>query len=113
MAVLKGLNAGLSFAIEIAMLVGFGYWGHWVGNGVLVEWILAIGIPVAAIVIWGLFFAPKSKHRLSIMPGIWLSLALFLMSAGAVFHAGQFGPALGMAVLAVVNRALVVLWQQW
>ena len=113
MAVLKGLNVGLSFAIEIAMLAGFAYWGHWVGDGDLVEWILAIGIPVAASVIWGLFFAPKAKRRLSSVSGIGLSLALFLMSAAAVFHAGQFGPAIGMAVLAVVNRALVVLWQQW
>jgi hypothetical protein len=104
---------GLSFVIEIAMLVGFGYWGHWVGDGVLVEWILAVGIPVAASVIWGLFFAPKAKRRLSSVPGIGLSLALFLISAAAVFQAGQFGPATAMAVVAVVNRAFVVLWRQW
>src|SRR5574341_1829140 len=113
MAVLKGLNSGVAFALELAMLAAFGYWGYWYGEGIWAKWGLALGIPTFVIVVWGLFFAPKSARRLSILPGVWLSLGLFLLSAVALCFANQATLAMGLASVAIVNRTLVLLWRQW
>ena len=111
--ILKGINAGLAFFLELAMLAGFGYWGFYGDKSVLVKWLLGIGLPVVVAIVWGMFLAPRAAHRLNITGGILLSSVLFLLAAIAVFHTQH--PVLGIifAVIAVVNRALIVIWKQW
>ena len=113
MAVLKGLNSGVALALELAMLAAFGYWGFEFGQGVWMKWGLALGIPLLVIVLWGRYFAPKSRRRLPLLPGAGLSLALFLASAAALYAAHQAPLALGRAAVAVINRGLVLAWRQW
>ncbi len=113
MPVLKALNSGLAFALELAMLAAFGYWGYVSGPGAGWKWGLALGIPVLAIAIWGTFFAPKSSRRLPLLPGALLSLAMFLLGAAALFSSGQAALALILAAVAILNRGLVLAWQQW
>lgn len=113
MEILKGINTVLAFALELAMLVGFGYWGYHAGPNSVVGWVLAIGLPVVAILVWGAFFAPRAARRLSLVPGALLSLGLFLLAALAFGSARQ--PLAGgiLAAVSVVNRVLVLLWRQW
>ncbi len=113
MKLLKALNAGIAFALELAMLAAFGYWGYWFGGALWLKWLLAIAIPVLAAAGWGLFFAPRSTKRLPLLPGALLSLGLFLLSAAALYFANQVGWALGLAIIAIANRVLVLLWRQW
>jgi hypothetical protein len=110
---LKAINAGLAFFLELAMLAGFGYWGFYGENSVLIKWVLGIGLPLVIAVVWGIFFAPKAGHRLNITSGALLSLMLFLLAATALFYAQQPVLAIVFAVTAVVNRALVLVWKQW
>ena len=111
--ILKGVNTALAFALELAMLVGFGYWGYHAGPNSVVGWVLAIGLPVVAISVWGAFFAPRAARRLPLVPGALLSLGLFLLAALAFGSARQ--PLAGgiLAAVSVVNRVLVLLWRQW
>jgi hypothetical protein len=113
MVTLKALNSGIAFALELAMLAAFGYWGYWYGAEVWIKWVYALGIPALVIVIWGFFFAPKSNRRLPLLPGVIFSLGLVLLSAVALFYANQVYLALGIAVVAIANRALVFVWRQW
>lgn len=113
MEVLKGLNAIVAFGLEMAMLVSFGYWGYQVGQGTLARWALAIGLPTVAIVIWGLYFAPKATRRLSILPGALLSLGLFVLGAFALYQTKQTELGIAIAIIALVNRILVLVWKQW
>lgn len=113
MSILKHVNAALAFVLELAMLAGFGYAGYQVSPGSLPGWVLAVGLPVGAMVVWGIFFAPRSIRRLSIVPGALLSLGLFLLSAAALWWVGQSLAAGAVAALAVVNRVLVLVWRQW
>ena len=41
----RSINAGLSFALELAMLAAFAYWGYTVGDG-LVAWALVAAVTV-------------------------------------------------------------------
>ena len=113
MVILKGINATLAFLLELAMIAALGYWGYQSNDNALLKWLLAIGLPLIAIVIWALCFAPKATRRLSVVPGALLSLGLFLLAALALYSANQPVAAMVLAALAIANRILVLLWRQW
>jgi hypothetical protein len=50
------LNLGLRFVLEVAALAAFAWWGWAWGDPW--RWPLAIGLPVLAAIIWGLFRTP-------------------------------------------------------
>ena len=113
MALLRGLNATLAFLLELAMIASLGYWGYQSNDNTLMRWLLAIGLPLVAIVVWALYFAPKSIRRLSIVPGALLSLGLFLLAALALYNVNQPTAAIVLAAVAIINRVFVLLWRQW
>ena len=112
MQILRGTNAGMSFALELAMLAAFSYWGFTVGGG-LVAWALAIALPLLGVLVWGAFLAPRSNRRLTLVPGALLSWALFLLAAAALWVTGQTALAIALALIASVNRMLILTWKQW
>lgn len=88
----------LKFLIE---LVG------WAGTGVLAfaltqNWVVAIAVPVAVIVLWALFIAPKAPRRLPIAPLVAGELVVFAAAALGFWM-------LGWTTLAVVFTVVVVL----
>ena len=113
MAILKGLNATLAFLLELAMIASLGYWGYQSTDSVALKWLLAIGLPLIAMVVWALYFAPKSTRRLPLVPGALLSLGLFLLAALALHGANQPAAAMVFAAAAIINRTLVFVWRQW
>ena len=113
MELLKSINTGLAFLLELAMLAAFGYWGFHTHQGGLTKWVLGIGIPLVSIVVWGLYFAPNSTNRLNSTAGVALSAILFLIAAAALYFAGARELAIVFAVLVVINRILLLVWQQW
>src|SRR5262245_49318265 len=111
--ILKSINAGLAFLLELVMLFGFGYWGFYGDKSPWLKWILGIGLPLLAAVVWGIFFAPRSAGRLNSTSGNLLSLILFLLAAIALFHIEHPVLAIIFAVVVVINRALILIWKQW
>lgn len=110
---IKMINIGLSFILELAMLVALGYWGLYGDKSVPLKWLLGIGLPLLTAVVWGFLFAPKAVHRLDSTSGSLLSLLLFLLAAAALFYTRHLELAIAFAVLAVVNRVLILIWRQW
>ncbi len=110
---LKSINAGVAFLLELAMLAAFGYWGFYGDKSTALKWILGIGIPIGVAILWGIFFAPRSIHRLNSVSGNLLSLFLFLLAAAALFYTGHHMLAIVFAVLAIINRLLIFVWKQW
>lgn len=113
MSILKGLNATLAFLLELALIASLGYWGYQSSESGVLKWLLAIGLPLSVMVVWALYFAPKSTRRLSIVPGALLSLGMFLLAAWALHSANQPAAALVFAMAAIINRTLVLVWRQW
>jgi hypothetical protein len=110
---LKVINIGLSFFLELAMLMSVGYWGFYGEKSVLVKWMLGLGIPLLLAVVWGIFFAPRSAYRLNSVSGNLLSLLLFLLAATALFFAQQPTLAIIFALTAIANRTFNLIWKQW
>jgi hypothetical protein len=113
MNIIKSANIALTFFIELAMLFAFGYFGFQAGQGIVLKWLLGLGLPLLVAILWGAFFAPKAARRFSTTPGVLLSSGLFLLAALALYLAQQPLAALILAVSAVVNRALAFFWRQW
>ncbi|NVM97443.1 YrdB family protein [Arthrobacter sp. SDTb3-6] len=88
----------VGFALEVAMLASFVYWGFrqagpW-------NFILGLGIPAAVVVLWGIFLAPKCARRLPLNVVSLASLALFLLAGGALLAAGATAPGIALMVFA-------------
>jgi hypothetical protein len=101
------LNLAFRFLLELAALVAIGYWG-WVQHEGVWRFVLAIGLPLLAAALWGIFRVPddaSSSGRAPVaVPGgvrLLLELAFFAFAAWALFDAGQSVLAwiLGLAVL--------------
>jgi len=113
MQALAGLNLALAFALELAMLAAFTYYGFRVTDHALLRWVLAILLPLVTAGVWGAFLAPKAAKRLPMVPGVLLSLCLFLLAALVLYRSAQPGLAVAVAVAAILHAALALLLRQW
>ena len=62
MSLLKSANMALSFLLELCMLAALAYWGFQ-HEALILKIILGVGVPLAVVVIWGVFLAPRSARR--------------------------------------------------
>ena len=98
------INLAFRFALELAALVAMGAWGAQKGQGVFAV-ILAIGVPLMAAALWGIFRIPNDPGRAPVaVPGL-VRLALeaiyFAFAVWALFNIGSvtLGVILGIAVI--------------
>jgi Protein of unknown function (DUF2568) len=104
----RSANLGLKFVLELCMLAALAYWGAQAGSSTLGDVVLAIAAPLAAAAVWGIYAAPKARHRLALVPRLVLELCVFAVAAVALAAAGA--PVLALVFVAVValNTALLV-----
>ena len=109
---MKAANLALRFILEVAALVALGYWGFHAGDGDTTHWILGIGAPVVAAVVWGLFVAPR--RRFDVPKVVWILLQVLFFGAAIVglMVTDQVWVAVVFVVLLVVNVSLMIAWQQ-
>ena len=69
------LMLALRFALEMAALIAFGYWGYTAHGGPVMRIGFAVLAPMTVALFWGTFVAPKAA--LSLQP--WLKQALALV----------------------------------
>ena len=104
----KAINSTISFFIEIAMLVALGIGGYHLGNDKWVQIMLAIALPLIAVVIWGIWAAPKSMRRLSRPSLTIFKLTLFSVTGILLFITGFQLAAIVFAVCSFTNELLAV-----
>jgi len=107
----KAANLGLKFLLELCALAGLAIGGASTGSSP-VNVVLAIGMPLVAAVIWGLYAAPKSSRRLPTRSRIAVELMVFAAACAALMIAGAYVWAVVLAVLVVLNSVLVMRWEQ-
>jgi hypothetical protein len=100
-------NLALRFALELAGLAAFGYWGFVVPGDLRLKLLLGLGGPVLAAVLWGLLASPKAAVPLPAGAKLAFELLWFGAAATALAQAGRIWPAVGLATLYVVNRILL------
>jgi len=72
---------------------------------------LGLGAPLLAAVLWGTFVAPRAPVPTPELLRLALELAVF-GSAAALYAAGRPTLAWALALVFVVNRALMYVWGQ-
>ena len=112
MSVLRGINLALAFLLELVALGAFAYWGFTATDSTVLNLVLAIGLTIVAIVLWGIFAAPKSARRLRGGALIAFKVVFFALACVALFAASS--PTLGVifGVLVAVNLVLAYAWKQ-
>ncbi len=100
-------NLALRFFLELAGVVGVGYWGFHAATGPE-RWLIAIGTPAILIVFWSLVIAPGANVPIPLQVREVAGSVVLLAAAGAVYVAGAQTAALAYAGLVVLNTLLTV-----
>lgn len=104
-------NESLAFLIELAALVCLGWWGFGAGHEGALRILLGVGTPALAVVVWGLFAAPRARLR----PGLPLVLVVKAVvlggGAAALYTVGHPVAAGVMAAVTLVNTALAEIFR--
>jgi hypothetical protein len=107
----------LTFLLELAGLGAMFYWG-WTQNEGILRWVLAIGIPVIAATIWGVFRVPNAPGPAPVaIPGVLrlvIEFAFYAVAVGLLLAAGAQQAALilgGLVVLCYLLSYDHVLWK--
>ena len=109
---LKMANLGLSFLLELCALAAFGYWGYVTPTDQIAKIGLAIGAPVVAAAIWGVFASPRAPLRI---PGLWhlaFAASFFALAALSLAVAGPYVLALIFGCAFIFNYSLLYIWGQ-
>ncbi|KRV51253.1 hypothetical protein AQ490_00305 [Wenjunlia vitaminophila] len=101
-----GPNDVLAFLLELAALVALGWWGFGVGDNLGVHVLLGLGTPLAAVVLWGLFAAPKARFSVPLPAALAVKALVFGGATLALYGVGRAEVAGAFAVAALVNTAL-------
>lgn len=107
MATLRVINLGVRFLLELAALAIFAYWGATLRAALAVRVIVAVLIPVAIAVIWGVFISPKARIPTGRLGRAGLGLVVFLGAAAALYGRDHGVPAAGFGAVAVVSSVLL------
>jgi hypothetical protein len=107
----KSANLFVRFLLELFALGALGYWGFVSGGNPFVKILLGMGVPILAAVVWGLFVSPKAAVPLAMPLRLLPEALVFGAAAAALFATGHPVLAAGFAVVAAVNRLLVISWE--
>lgn len=104
----RAVNANdvLAFLVELAALAVLCAWGFQAGGSTAVRLLLGIGLPLVAVVVWGLFAAPRARYD---VPALRLATKLVVLggAAAASFGVLPLGLAVAFAVVVAANLTLM------
>ncbi|WP_427887423.1 YrdB family protein [Kribbella sp. GL6] len=104
----KAANLLLAFLVEILALGVFARWGWVTGGTTATRILLAVGLPVVAAVLWGLFAAPTANRGQ--IPRWIVKILVFALTGAALWSLGH--PLLALAFLLVVAANLAIIHTQ-
>jgi hypothetical protein len=100
------LNEGVAFLLELLALAGLCWWGFHVGHSAAVHVLLGIGAPLAMVVVWGTFCAPRARVKLDLIPLLLVRGLVLLLAAAAVYDNGKSLAAYVFAAVIVANGVI-------
>jgi hypothetical protein len=101
----NGLWLTLAFLAELGALVALGHWGLAVGGSTAVRLLLAVGAPLTAAVLWGLFAAPRATFDVPVL-AVAVKLLVFGSAVLALVTTGHPRLAAALGVVALLSSVL-------
>jgi hypothetical protein len=100
------INLALRFLLELAAWFALGYWG-WTQQQGLTRWLLAIGLPLIAMALWGTFRVPGDPGEAPVAVSGIVRLALegIILFGGALalYSSDQEGWGVTLAVILILH----------
>ena len=107
MRVFKILMLVSVFFVEMGMFFGYGFAGYKAGQTAFQKYAFMIGLPAIAIMLWGIFAAPKSKRRLKPVYRLVFALTLYFICSVLLYFIGQRASAVSLIAAAVLCEAFL------
>ena len=101
----------IRFLCELGLLAGLAYAGAVLGEGAW-AWVLGIGLPLVAAVMWGVFISPKARIRPPVAVRVMIETDLFVATAIALWFADAPVAGVVLAVFGVSTSALNALTER-
>ena len=102
-------NLVLRFAVELIGVGALAYWGCQASPDDPGRIALAIGAPLALVVVWALVVAPKARNALNQTQRDAIGTGLLVLAAPALVAANQGTAALVFGTVVVLNWGLMLL----
>ncbi|MEU6563972.1 YrdB family protein [Nocardia nova] len=99
-------NLTLAFVMELAALAALGVWGWKVADAAAIKVVSAIGAPLIAAVLWGLFAAPQAAFDIPVL-AIATKTVVFAGAAAALWNIGYATTAVVFVLVLVANLLLI------
>ena len=112
MQILKGFNQLIYFLVELAMFASLGYVGFRANAHPLGKYLTGLGLPLLAIILWGIFAAPRSAYRLEPPVRALFALVLFGVTAFLLYRFGLVKIALVFGTVALLSQLLALALKQ-
>jgi hypothetical protein len=103
---LHAANEALAFLLELAALAVLAWWGFTTGSGPLVRVLLGVGTPLVAVVLWGLFAAPRARIAVPLAMTLAVKAVVFGAAAVALWGLRHESLAVAFAVIALANTTI-------
>lgn len=104
--IIKGLNQLIYFLLELAMVAALGYMGFQSNPHPYGRYVAGVGLPLTAVVLWAIFAAPRSPHRLEVPYRSVFALTLFGLTALLLYQGGYPRLAITFGLLALASELL-------
>jgi lipopolysaccharide export LptBFGC system permease protein LptF len=112
MEIIKGINAAISFLLEIGMLASISYFGFYGDKHIIFKLLIGVLLPIGIVVFWSLFMAPTADYRFNPAIVRIVALTLFLVAAAMLYKANFPVWGFWLAIVAIVNAVLTFVWNQ-
>ncbi|MGA2829391.1 MAG: YrdB family protein [Streptosporangiaceae bacterium] len=100
-------TAAVRFLVELGAYASLAYWGQWAGSTGPERVGLAVLAPLAAILVWSRYLAPRAPRRLGDPAALVSELVIFAIASVALAVSSTAGLAAVLAVIAALNAVLV------
>jgi hypothetical protein len=101
--VIRMVNLGIAFLLELAVLVAVGCWGFSLNAGLPVRVLAGLGGAALMAVLWGVFASPRATVPLRGLADLAFRIAWFGIGALAFWVAGVPAAGAALAVFAVIH----------
>ncbi len=102
----------MCFLAELMMVASLGYIGFHTYSHPFGKYLTGLGLPLLAIILWGIFAAPRSAYRLESPFRTLFALVLFGITALLLYRYDQVGIAITFGSIALLSQLLALVLKQ-
>lgn len=103
---LRWTGATLIFIAEVLTFLALAWWGFSFHGPI--QWLIGLGLPIAAAVLWGLALAPRARFTWPAIPRVAARTALLLAGGAALIDVGAVF--LGWLEITFVIAGTILTW---